>query len=118
MTERTVITILITIVVTMITKVIAVMMMVIVMITMIAIVNITILHPTKLNLQIANDGTIPFREGSFKERVQLSYYFTQRFATDSVDLQVLLTFLMAFFVPTLDVLLSFPIRKIILSFFF
>jgi S1-C subfamily serine protease len=41
------------------------------------------------NIKIANDGTIPFREGSFKERVQISYYFTQRFASDTVKLQLL-----------------------------
>lgn len=41
------------------------------------------------DIRIANDGTIPFREGSFKERVQLSYYFTQRFASDTVKLQLL-----------------------------
>jgi len=40
-------------------------------------------------VQIANDGTIPFREGSFNERVQLNYYFTQRFASDTVTLEVL-----------------------------
>jgi len=40
-------------------------------------------------IKIANDGTIPFREGSFNERVQLNYYFTQRFATDVVTLEVL-----------------------------
>lgn len=41
------------------------------------------------SIKIANDGTIPFREGSFKERVQLSYYFTQRFDTDVVKLSLL-----------------------------
>jgi hypothetical protein len=38
--------------------------------------------------QVANDGTIPFRAGAFKERVQLNYYFTQRFANQSVELVV------------------------------
>jgi hypothetical protein len=41
------------------------------------------------SIRIANDGTIPFREGEFKERVQVSYYFTQRFATDKVRLLIL-----------------------------
>ena len=41
------------------------------------------------SIRVANDGTIPFREGAFKERVQLSYFFTQRFATDSVRLVIL-----------------------------
>ena len=41
------------------------------------------------SIRVANDGTIPFREGAFKERVQLSYFFTQRFATDSVRLTIL-----------------------------
>ena len=41
------------------------------------------------SIRVANDGTIPFREGAFKERVQLSYFFTQRFATDSVRLVLL-----------------------------
>jgi hypothetical protein len=41
------------------------------------------------NIKIANDGTIPFREGSFKERVLLNYYFSQRFAADVVTLQIL-----------------------------
>jgi len=39
--------------------------------------------------RVANDGSIPFREGAFKERVQLSYYFTQRFASDTVRLLIL-----------------------------
>jgi hypothetical protein len=42
-------------------------------------------------IRIANDGTIPFREGrgKFKERVHLSYYFTQRFASDHVSFDIL-----------------------------
>jgi S1-C subfamily serine protease len=40
-------------------------------------------------IRIANDGTIPFREGSFKERVSLGYFFSQKFAGDNVTLQVL-----------------------------
>lgn len=42
-------------------------------------------------IRIANDGTIPFREGrgKFKERVHLSYYFTQRFASDHVSFEIL-----------------------------
>lgn len=39
-------------------------------------------------IDIANDGTIPFRDGSNKERVFMNYYFTQRFSTDSVALVV------------------------------
>jgi len=40
-------------------------------------------------IRVANDCTIPFREGSFKERVQLNYYFTQRFANDVITAEVL-----------------------------
>jgi PDZ domain len=40
-------------------------------------------------MQIANDGTIAFREGRFKERVSMNYYFSQRFASDTVKLEVL-----------------------------
>ena len=40
-------------------------------------------------IRIANDGTIPFRKGSLKERVQLSYYITQKFADESVNLSIL-----------------------------
>lgn len=64
-------------------------------------------------IRVANDGTIPFRAGSFKERfldfllwnwfhkysnivtpflfcrVQLNYYFTQRFSSDNVTLAIL-----------------------------
>jgi S1-C subfamily serine protease len=38
------------------------------------------------DIRIANDGTIPFRQtkSGFKERVQLNYYFTQLFPSDSV----------------------------------
>eukprot|EP01042_Synura_sphagnicola_P002483 gene2483-2985_t len=39
-------------------------------------------------LRIANDGTIPFSESNFKERVQLSYYFSMRFPGDGVALEV------------------------------
>ena len=41
------------------------------------------------NIRIANDASIPLREGSFRERVQLNYYFTQKFATDTVDIKLL-----------------------------
>lgn len=41
------------------------------------------------NIRVANDGTIPFREGAFKERVQVNYYFTQRFESDIVSLEIL-----------------------------
>ena len=41
------------------------------------------------DIRIANDGTIPFREGTFKERVQVSYYFTQRFSGEIVSLEIL-----------------------------
>jgi len=40
-------------------------------------------------IRVANDGTIPFRKGTLKERVQLSYYFTQKFADEFVALSVL-----------------------------
>lgn len=40
-------------------------------------------------IRVANDGTIPLREGSFRERVQLNYYFTQRFASEKVKLEIL-----------------------------
>ncbi len=43
------------------------------------------------NIKVANDGTIPFREGKgrFKERVHLSYYFTQKFADETVKFDLL-----------------------------
>lgn len=41
------------------------------------------------NTKVANDGTIPFRDGNYNERVFLSYYFTQKFSSDSVKLQIL-----------------------------
>jgi S1-C subfamily serine protease len=41
------------------------------------------------DIPVANDGTIPFREGSYRERVFMNYYFTQRFAADSVRLRLL-----------------------------
>lgn len=41
------------------------------------------------DIRIANDCTIPFRDGNFKERVQVNYYFTQRFANDVVKLEIL-----------------------------
>ena len=41
------------------------------------------------DIRVANDGTIPFRKGSLKERVQLSYYITQKFATEFVELSIL-----------------------------
>lgn len=40
-------------------------------------------------IRVANDATIPFRKGSLKERVQLSYYITQKFAGDKVELSIL-----------------------------
>lgn len=40
-------------------------------------------------IKIANDGTIPFREGSLKERVSLQYHFTQKFEGDFVEFNVL-----------------------------
>jgi hypothetical protein len=40
-------------------------------------------------IRIANDCTIPFRDGNFKERVQVNYYFTQRFENDIVELEIL-----------------------------
>jgi PDZ domain-containing secreted protein len=40
-------------------------------------------------VRVANDGTIPFRKGSLKERVQLNYYITQKFADESVRLSIL-----------------------------
>lgn len=41
-------------------------------------------------IKVANDGSIPFREGSlYKERVSLSYYFTLKFPGDLVKLDVL-----------------------------
>jgi S1-C subfamily serine protease len=40
-------------------------------------------------VRVANDGTIPFRKGSLKERVQLSYYITQKFAGERVVLSIL-----------------------------
>lgn len=41
-------------------------------------------------IKVANDGSIPFREGSlYKERVSLSYYFTLKFPGDLVKLEVL-----------------------------
>ena len=43
------------------------------------------------NIRIANDGSIPFREGenNFIERVNLNYYFTQRFAADIVEFEII-----------------------------
>ena len=40
-------------------------------------------------IRVANDCTIPFRDGNFKERVQVNYHFTQRFANDVVTLDIL-----------------------------
>jgi len=40
-------------------------------------------------INIANDCTIPFRNGKYKERVQVNYHFTQRFAKDTVQLDIL-----------------------------
>lgn len=41
-------------------------------------------------IRIANDCTIPFRSGgSYNERVQVNYHFTQRFAGEKVRLDVL-----------------------------
>ena len=40
-------------------------------------------------IRVANDATIPFRKGSLKERVQLSYYITQKFAGETVALSIL-----------------------------
>eukprot|EP01041_Mallomonas_annulata_P009432 gene9432-19589_t len=41
------------------------------------------------NIKVANDGSIPFREGAFKERVQLNYHFTTLFPGDNVTLSIL-----------------------------
>ena len=41
------------------------------------------------SIRIANDGTIPFRKGSLKERVQLSYYITQKFSDETINVSVL-----------------------------
>jgi S1-C subfamily serine protease len=41
------------------------------------------------DIKVASDGTIPFREGSYRERVFMNYYFTQRFPSDSVRLRLM-----------------------------
>ena len=41
------------------------------------------------DVRVANDGTIAFRDGTFKERVAISYYFTQKFAGDSIAIEIL-----------------------------
>ena len=40
------------------------------------------------NITIASDGTIPFREGTYRERVFMSYYFTQRYSSDVLRLEI------------------------------
>lgn len=40
------------------------------------------------NISVASDGTIPFREGSYRERVFMSYYFTQRYSSDILSLEI------------------------------
>ena len=43
-------------------------------------------------IKVANDGSIPFRESSnkiYKERVHLSYFFSQKFPNDDVKLHIL-----------------------------
>lgn len=44
---------------------------------------------TVAGTRIANDGTISFREGSFNERVQMSYLFTMQFPGEPVELQIM-----------------------------
>lgn len=40
-------------------------------------------------VRIANDGTIPFRNNDFMERVAVHYHFTQKFASDKVTLEII-----------------------------
>lgn len=40
-------------------------------------------------IRVANDGSIPFREGSFKERVQLGYYLSMKFPGDVISIDIL-----------------------------
>eukprot|EP01035_Chromulina_nebulosa_P020980 gene20980-27188_t len=41
------------------------------------------------DIRIANDGSIPFREGRFSERVQFSNYLSQLFPSDIVKVKIL-----------------------------
>ena len=41
------------------------------------------------DIKIANDGTIPFRAGAFRERVGLGNHFAQRFPTDACRLTIM-----------------------------
>ena len=54
--------------------------------------NIVSNHKDENFIQVANDGSIPFRESSnkmYKERVHLSYFFSQKFPNDHVKLFIL-----------------------------